>query len=323
MVSGGKGYGQLAGQTAQFNQAAGLNPLQPYSGATQGAGMIGGGASGAAGASASGMSAADWQGISNNSGAGTLNASSYNPASGYGAIGKSAESLSFNLPKAAKSPGWLDNTLNKVGGAVKDVAGKAALGGLLSPSGIAGAAATPPGQQMISPESYNTIRSILGEPSLPSATEEQLNSYVSMPLSELQNQFSFNFEPIKAGIQKSYGDQRAAWKRQFAQSGQNMMNSSDLQKKMTELDQLETQDIAQAQQEMYNLELSQAIQAKQWALSEQLRNNQYNSGLAMELAKMRGNDLALQNAIANNDYDTFQSIMADILNAGFLEQGGN
>jgi hypothetical protein len=89
---------------------------------------------------------------------------------------------------------------------------------------------------------------------------------------------------------------------------------------MSQLEQKRAQDLSNAQAEVQNQALGQAIQVKQQALSAGLQSGQWNQSIAMQLAQLTGDQQNLQYAIANNDYQSFQQIMGKLLTLGIPQQ---
>lgn len=173
---------------------------------------------------------------------------------------------------------------------------------------------------------YSAARTFLGDSAynkLTTPTSNELLNYINTPIEDLQKQFTQNNQRTLDTINTAYDNQKAQLVHQYAQAGQNLANSSELQGKVNEMEQKRTNDLTLAQQELTDQALGQAIQVKQQALSNSLAQGQYDANTAMELAKLTGDDQALQYAIANNDYQTFQGIMGKILTSGLPNQGGS
>lgn len=191
---------------------------------------------------------------------------------------------------------------------------------LVNPSTIIGGAglllSKPPQVQGTAIDNYSAVQQFLGPNALKAPTSNQLLQYINTPISDLQTQFSADNSRTLNTINQAYDNQRQQLVHQFAQAGQNLSNSSELQDKVNQLEQKRTNDLTLAQQELHNQALGQAVQVKQQALSNALQQGQYDANIALDLAKLTGDDQALQYAIANNDYQTFQSIMGKILTSG-------
>lgn len=243
-------------------------------------------------------------------------ASSFTPNSGFSLSG-------LNLPASSGAAG--------AAGAAG--AGKVATGGLsslINPATVIGGAGSllskPPQVEGSAVGNYSAAKTFLGDSAykqLTTPTSNQLLNYVQTPIADLQQQFTQNNKRTLDTINTAYDNQRQQLTHQYAQAGQNFANSSELQDKIGQLEQKRTNDLTLAQQELTDQALGQAIQVKQSALSSSLQQGQYDANTAMDLAKLTGDDQALQYAIANNDYQTFQNIMGKILTAGLPNQMPN
>lgn len=165
-------------------------------------------------------------------------------------------------------------------------------------------------------ENYSAVSQFLGPNALAKSTDDQLTSYINTPIEDLAKTFTSNSTRVSDAINKSYDNQKQGLVHQFAQAGQNLSNSSELQQKVSELEQKRSTDLSNAALEVQNAGVSQAIQVKQQALSQGMQSGQFNQALAMQLANLTGDQQNLQYAIANNDYQSFQQIMGKLLTMG-------
>lgn len=164
---------------------------------------------------------------------------------------------------------------------------------------------------------FTTLRSFLGDTKLPAATEQELIKYVNTPLADIVKEQSFQSNKTFRKINDSYDRQAANLNRQFAQAGQNVRNSSDLRNELGKLEKDRATSLAEAEQEISNQNLVNAIQAKQFALSASLEKNQWDNTRAYELADLIGKKEALDIAIQQDNYDDFQDIVSQLLQIGF------
>lgn len=164
---------------------------------------------------------------------------------------------------------------------------------------------------------FTTLRSFLGDTKLPAATEQELVKYVNTPLADIVKEQSFQSDKTFRKINDSYDRQAANLNRQFAQAGQNVRNSSDLRDELGRLEKDRATSLAEAEQEISNQNLVNAIQAKQFALSASLEKNQWDNTRAFELADLIGKREALDIAIQQDNYDDFQDIVSQLLQIGF------
>lgn len=172
-------------------------------------------------------------------------------------------------------------------------------------------------------ENYSAVKTFLGsDPQTQAnstfglAATNQNTDYVNTSIQDLQKQFTGNNQRTLDTINTAYDNQRQQLTHQFAQAGQNMANSSELQNKVGELEQKRTNDLTLAQQELTDQALGQAVQVKQQALSQGMQAGQWNQTLAFQLASLTGDQQNLQYAIANNDYTAFQQIMGKLMTMG-------
>lgn len=168
-------------------------------------------------------------------------------------------------------------------------------------------------------QDYSTLKSYLGSSPLAQPSQEQLLKYVNTPLDQLTSQMSFNADPVVAQINKSFDQQVQQATRIFAQSGQSFDNSTDARNELGRINNDRATAIKNATSELQNQALSQAIQAKQFALANGLQQNQFDMQLAMDLATLNGQGKALQTSIQAGNYNNFQNIIANLLHIGYQQ----
>lgn len=289
-IATGNAGAQLGGVTSAFNAATG-------------------GASNAAGASASGI----------NSGANAVNAfgSSFNPSNFSFTPGFSTSGLS--LPSSVTGANNVaTGSTGGISGAIGNAVSNNPLGTIATGVGALGVfGSKAPAYSAASPiENYSTTSQFLGPNALTQPTNDQLSTYISTPIEDLAKTFTNNSTRVQDAINQSYDNQKQSLVHQFAQAGQNTSNSSELQDKVSQLEQKRSTDLSNAALEVQNAGVSQAIQVKQQALSQGMQAGQFNQTLAMQLAGLTGDQQNLQYAIANNDYQSFQQIMGKLLTIG-------
>ena len=237
---------------------------------------------------------------------GLLPSSAQNMATGAGVIGPKIGGAG----EGANFSGFLNSevgkNLSKMGtaGAISSVASG------FGPKQPTTAAIDPVGD-------FTTLRGFLGDTKLPAATEKELIKYVNTPLEDIVKEQSFESDKTFRKINDSYDRQETSLYRQFAQAGQNVRNSSDLRVELSKLGKERTTSLAEAQQEISNQNLVNAIQAKQFAFSASLEKNQWDNTRAYELADLIGKREALDIAIQQDNYDDFQDIISQLLLIGF------
>lgn len=246
---------------------------------------------------------------------GGFTASSYAPIAGFDASQFTYPGQSAGAANVASGGGGL---LDKVTGAVGNSFNSNPIGTLATGVGALGLfGSKAPAYDAASPiENYKTTSQYLGPNALTAPTENQLNSYISTPIEDLAKTFTGTSTRVKDAINQAYDNQKQGLVHQFAQAGQNMANSSELQDKVSQLEQKRSTDLSNAELEVQNAGIGQAIQVKQQALSQGMQAGQFNQALAMQLATLTGDQQNLQYAIANNDYQSFQQIMGKLLTMG-------
>lgn len=182
-------------------------------------------------------------------------------------------------------------------------------------AGAASLATTPP--ELGKTEPSELYKTYMGETSLPEPMAGELDKYVSMSIEDIMSEQNLQSDKTFRRIQESGDRRREQMTSIFARSGQNLQTSSELRDEIAKIDKETTEMLGEAEQEIRNVNLRNAIQTKQFYLSQSLQQNQYHQETAMELAKMAGRDEELQFAIENDDYEAFQDVMANLLQMGW------
>ena len=164
---------------------------------------------------------------------------------------------------------------------------------------------------------FGVLREFLGDQALPAATEKELITLVNTPLKDLTTQLSFQSDKTFRRINDSFDRQIQGIKRQFTQAGQNTTNSGDVRNEIARIEQMRSETLGEAEQELANENLSRGIQAKQFALTKSIEQSNFDDNLALELADAMGQKAAYEAAIQQNDSNKFQEIMSGILTLGF------
>lgn len=298
------GKGALSGPTGNY-----LDPLKP---STYSAGLSGISSNAANAANPAKLAGSlGPQGNALQSGATNLSNiySASNLASGPTSIVNAASSP-FSLKNIGSG---VDSLLSGVG---KNTAAQLAIGGITSQIGKPDTSYLDNPTQTLGND-YSALKSYVGNNPLPQASQDELLKYAHTPIDQLTSQFSINSDPVIKQINKSFDLQVAQVQRQFAQGGQNFANSSDAQQAIQRVNADRADQISKAQAEIQDATLGRAIQTKQFALAQGLQQGQFDSTTAMELAKLAGQDKQLKLAIDTNNYNQFQSIIANILYMGY------
>lgn len=172
-------------------------------------------------------------------------------------------------------------------------------------------------------QDYSALKTYIGDNPLPAATEQELLKYVNTPIDKIGAELSVGNETVINGINQSFDRQIQALTRQYSGAGQNVTGSSDLRDEIRKINGDRENALRIANNELKDYNLGRAIQAKQFALARGFEQNKYDSDLALELAKIAGQDQRLKLAIETNNYNEFQDIIAQILYMGYQGQQSN
>jgi len=164
----------------------------------------------------------------------------------------------------------------------------------------------------------NRLRDILGsDVGLPQATGAELVRLVDTPLEDLMKDFTFESDRTFSRINESFDKQVIDLKQRAASFGTSVQTSSDIQRQLGDIEKNRAESLEFAEQDVRNRALGDAIQAKQYGLSQSLAKNEFDSKLAFEIAQVIGQEEELKRSLENENFEAFQNIMAQILSAGF------
>lgn len=251
-----------------------------------------------------------------------FNVNSYQPNSSFTTQGLNIPGISSTPTSSAGQIASNGGFLSNVGKTATDAVGKAFTSNPIGTAATAiGALGTfgsqPPAYTGATPtQNYATTSQFLGPNALEKPTTDQLSSYITTPIEDLAKTFTGTSTRVSDAINQAYDNQKQQLTHQYAQAGQNLAGSSELQDKISQLEQKRSTDLSNAALEAQNAGIGQAIQIKQQALSQGLQSGQFNQTLAMQLATLTGDQQNLQYAIANNDYQSFQQIMGKLMTMG-------
>lgn len=252
---------------------------------------------------------------------GGLPGSSFNPA----IAGATSALQSVNVPSIPKSGGaGLPGTQQPSSGGMFGDLFKGEKGDLLK-LGVAGLASQigkPPAYNPDSLAGYDKASQFLGGKTLPPATTEQLNKYLTMPIADLKNELLGPQAGNRAmlEIDKQYQEYLAQVQRAAANAGQSIETSSEAQKQYQEVNRQWAEAKANLWQELEQKATQDAMSIHLWSLEQSIQQGQFDVTSAMELAAMMGKDEELKQAILQDNYEAFQTIVGDILSIGM---GGN
>lgn len=256
--------------------------------------------------------------ISASSNPGSFSLSQFSPNSSFN---------TSSIPFAA-GQGGTSSSSGGIGGTIGNAFTSNPIG---TAAGLAGAAgifgSSQPKPSSVTPgQNYSALNTFLGSTPQGSAANQfglaasnANTDIVNTSIPDLQKNFTANNQRTLDTINTAYDNQKQSLLHSYAQAGQNLANSSELQNHMTQLEQKRTNDLTLAQQELQDQALGQAIQVKQQALSQGMQSGQFNQTMAMQLASLTGDQQSLQYAIANNDYTSFQQIMGKLLTMGISQ----
>lgn len=323
MVQGGiYGAGAGAALAGATGQPIGKGALYG-AGAGAGAGFGGayGGIAGASGAQVGGTLAGAGTGALLAPEGQRLSGAVKGGAGGYLAGTFADASKSYFADKAAGSTGIAAAT--KAG----EIGTKAASSGLLGSGGIGSTLATgaltmgakalgPQGPDSITfdaAKEYANLRNVLGTQGMPPAVESQILKDINTPLNEMAKNFAPVSDRTLRQINKAFDQQTQNMQRQFAQAGQNMRNSSEFRNEMQKIEQQRAVVLGEAEQEAFNTGMTQAVQSKQFALNTSIQNEQFDIGIAFELADAIGQREMFNAAIEQNDEQQFNELLSSML----------
>jgi len=162
---------------------------------------------------------------------------------------------------------------------------------------------------------YDKAKQLLGETTLPQVTQNQLNKYLTMSIPDIKNELmtpnALNAAQLE--LDKKYQASLTDVLRAAANSGQSLETSSDVQRQYQEINRQWADAKANLQAQLEQQAQVQAIGIQQWALEQSIQQGQFDYTAAMKLAEFYGVADQLKYTMANNDYQGFQTIIAQML----------
>jgi len=154
---------------------------------------------------------------------------------------------------------------------------------------------------------------------MPEYAQEEVRKMVMLPIEgpELDEMVSAEADRSMRNLEVSRTEQLAQVDRNFRNA--NAANTPDHVRARQMVNNAIAEEQTLLQQEARAQVLTRAYETKRYALDQVMRQGEYDSRLALELAQMIGTEDELMNAIEADDYAQFQQAMADIFGAG-LEQ---
>ena len=239
---------------------------------------------------------------------------------GAGQVASSMKTMSAQTPNASQGvKGIFSNILGgdkKImgfdGGDMLRLGGAAVAGGMMKP----------PEAGYNSEGEYNRLRELMGGQNVPKHTNDQLNRWISMPIQDIKNEMltpgAGNRSMLE--IDKKYQEAVADVKRQAAQYGQSEQTSSDVQRRVDEINRQWGESKANLQGELEQKATQDAIDIKKWSLEQSMAQGQFDTKAALELAAMVNKDKELTHAIQTQNYQAFQDIIAEILGNDYAQK---
>lgn len=196
---------------------------------------------------------------------------------------------------------------------------------LATGAGVAGMAAEPPTYDYQTAEDRygrameTVVGKYMGEAGmqLPQVVQEEYLKMVQTPFGELYKEFDVydaNQAELERTIGQSYDEYDEGIKAQYAQAGG--LGSSDYEKAMAKSREARTRELAVGRAQLMQGKFEQAVNIKQEALLQSAKQGQYNSTLALELAKLVGEDQNVKMALEADNYEKFQNSMMKIFQMG-------
>lgn len=310
---GNKAFGALSGAVTGASHPIASNPLFGSNsasmfggGAGQLASQVGGFNKGTPSVMNSNVGSSSLQGLgATNTASGAGNIASQIPkiaaTTAIGGMGQGSgqQQGGGNNPLSSIFGGDMGGTLLKTGGAL--------LASQLKP---------PPTYNPDSGANFDKAKKYLGDSTLPNVTNQQLNKYLTMSISDIKNELTNPAAGNRATLEldKKYQQALTDVQRAAANSGQDINTSSDARKQYDEVNRQWAEAKANIQNEMDQQATTKAVEIHQWALTNSIQQGQFDTKSAMELAANMGLDQKLKYSIEQQDYQTFQDIVAHLLN---------
>lgn len=315
------------------SNAAGLFPSAGASSLASGVGAFNNGTSSALSSNVPGVGAASLAANSAlpQAGAGTAGILSQpltlsgasNPTNTTGSV--NYPPLATNTNQAVNVPGGASSNVGNVAGAAGGTGAKTGLesifggisGNILPVAGMALASGIgkPPAPDYNVADQYNRAKELMGGSSLPAVTNDQLNKYLGMSIPDLKKELTTTGSNNAAQLEldKKYQQALADVQRAAANSGQSIETSSDARQHYDEVNRQWADAKANLAAQADQTATTQAVGVQQWALQQSIAQGQFDMTSAMNLAQQFGYSDQLKWAIQNQDYQSFQGIIAKLL----------
>jgi len=153
---------------------------------------------------------------------------------------------------------------------------------------------------------------------LPGVVAEEYLKQIQTPLGELYPvEKDARWGRVEGAINKSYDDYEKSIQHQFSQAGG--IGSKDYQDTIARAKADRAKELSQSRQEIEASAYKTQVEIKQNALLQGAQQGQWDEKLAMELATALGKDQELTMAFEGQDYEAFQNLMSQLMNAGLSD----
>jgi len=153
---------------------------------------------------------------------------------------------------------------------------------------------------------------------LPGVVAEEYLKQIQTPLGELYPvEKDARWGRVEGAINKSYDDYEKSIQHQFSQAGG--VGSKDYQQTIARAKADRAKELSQSRQEIEASAYKTQVEIKQNALLQGAQQGQWDEKLAMELATALGKDQELTMAFESQDYEAFQNLMSQLMNAGLSD----
>lgn len=156
---------------------------------------------------------------------------------------------------------------------------------------------------------------------LPKRAQAEYMKLIETPFGEMYDQWNVNdsrVSEVTNAINQSYDKELQRVDEAYAQSGGiGSTGPGSHSEARNELTRLRGEETSRAINQIRYQNFQEAVNVKMDALKNAMAQGQWSAGLAMELAKLAGNEDQLAMAIESQNYDDFQMAMARIMMMGY------
>ena len=202
------------------------------------------------------------------------------------------------------------------------------LGGLISLKdligGAAGAAVTDAKNYINPTEALNKAQTYYKDEwgTLPQSTRTQLESYVNTPIADLAKQIITKDDQGLRLLKDQYDLQKSSILRQYAEAGQDPMNSSDAASRIAELDMNYNTAIMENQQKLENAALQEAVNIKKDVFAQSVQQQQVDYTVLMDIAGAYGYEQQVKTALAEKNTEELRALIAKMFSDTNVQKPG-